>query len=166
MLEHFAGGLPREQSDERKERSIRLRIRIDRRVVLVRHDIRRSCRLPEIRSLSSTHDNPALTRNDELLSLNQLEAGRSVLRTERPFRADDADPVDAHRTAEPDDVRPRGQRPPARLASAPAARTSAGLAGVKSDATTSEPNRKLNRSNPESPNHVREGLLRSWRPIF
>jgi hypothetical protein len=40
-------------------------------------------RRPEPRLLSSTHDNPALTRNDETLLMNQLEAGRSVLTTER-----------------------------------------------------------------------------------
>jgi hypothetical protein len=37
--------------------------------------------------------------------LNQLEAGRSVLRTKRPVRADDTDRVDAHCPAEPDAVR-------------------------------------------------------------
>ena len=60
-----------------------LRVGIDRRVVHRRHDISRSRRRPGPGSLSSTHDNPALTRNDELLLMNQLEAGRSVLRTER-----------------------------------------------------------------------------------
>jgi hypothetical protein len=75
--------LPREQSHERKERCIRLHIRLVRRVVLAGNNIRRSRRRPEPRSLSSTHDSPALTRNDELLLMNQLEAGRSVLRTER-----------------------------------------------------------------------------------
>jgi len=36
-----------------------------------------------------------LTSNDDLLLLNQLEAGRSVLRTNGHLRADDADYVDA-----------------------------------------------------------------------
>jgi hypothetical protein len=79
LSENITCRLPREQPNEREERSIRLRIRIDRHVVLMRNDIRRLRRRPEPRSLSSTHDNPALTSNDELLLMNQLEAGRSVL---------------------------------------------------------------------------------------
>jgi hypothetical protein len=39
--------------------------------------------------------------------LHQLEAGHSVLGTERPIRVDDTDHVDAHRATEPDGVRLR-----------------------------------------------------------
>ena len=60
---------------------------------------------------SSTHDNPALTSNDDLLLMNQLEACRGGHagpvrpETEAAFGADVTDRVIAYRAAEPEDVR-------------------------------------------------------------
>jgi len=65
-----------------------------------------------------------LTSNDDLLLLNQLEAGRSVLRRNGHLRADDADYVDAHRAAEPDAV--RAINDPERFVAALVAQPSAG----------------------------------------
>jgi hypothetical protein len=61
---------------------------------------------------SSTHDNPALTSNDDLLLMNQLEACRGgdagpcpSLETERLSVRAMTDLMIAYRAAEPEDVR-------------------------------------------------------------
>ena len=88
LVEDFTRGLSCQQSDEREHCLVGLRI--DMRPAYACDERHRSFALAfELAAStrdrsSSTHDNPALTSNDELLLLNQLEAGRSVLRTERP----------------------------------------------------------------------------------
>lgn len=110
-LEDFTSGLPREQLSESEQCLIGLRIRFH--VVVERSRNRFSRRWPRIRlPSSSTHDNPALTSNDDLLLMNQLEACRGghggpgpSLRTERLSVRTITDLVIAYRAAEPEDVR-------------------------------------------------------------
>ena len=110
-LEDFTSSLPRKQPGESEQYLVGLLIRFH--VVVRRSRNQCSSRRPCIRiPSSSTHDNPALTSNDDLLLMNQLEACRGghagpspSLRTERLSVRTMTDPVIAYRAAKPEDVR-------------------------------------------------------------
>jgi len=130
LLEDFTRGLARQQTDEREHGLVGLGIVMPTATPRTTSDTARSrasssCR-PVPWSSSSTHDNPALTSNDDLLLLNQLEAGRSFWERSGHLSTDDCGPCGRASCRRAWRRAARDQRPPARFVAAPVAQPSAG----------------------------------------